>query len=159
MDYFTKKINRSLAKLPLNFNGSLVEFRLISLVKWATGRHIKCYNVNSSSAGTPFVKFYNEHENKPEISRFYWGTSHYSDVRMGAMASQITGIWTVCLVVCSGAHQRKYQNSGSEVASLHKRPVMRKMFPFDDVIMTTMINAYIFHTSQISQAMWSHSIT
>ena len=32
---------------------------------------------------------------------------YYSYVTMSAMTSQITGIWTVCSIVCSGAHQRK----------------------------------------------------
>ena len=39
--------------------------------------------------------------------------SHYSDVTLSAMASQITGIWTVCSAVCSGARQRKHQRSAS----------------------------------------------
>ena len=34
---------------------------------------------------------------------------HYSDVIMSAMASQITGVSTVCITVCSGADQRKYK--------------------------------------------------
>ena len=72
-------------------------------------------------------------------------TSHYSDVIMGAMASEITGVSVVCLIVCTGADPRKHQNSASlafvrgihrwPVNSLHKGSVMRKMFPFDDVIM------------------------
>ena len=71
--------------------------------------------------------------------------NHYNDVIMGVMASQITnlpiGYSTVYLV----ADQRKHQSSASlafvrgihrsQVNSPHKRPVMRKMFPFDDVIM------------------------
>ena len=77
-----------------------------------------------------------------------WGirrNSHYTDVTMSIMASQISGIWTVCSDVCSGAHQRKHQSSTSpafvrgihrwRVNSPHKGPVTRKMFPFDDVIM------------------------
>ena len=61
------------------------------------------------------------------------------------MASQITCISIVCSTVCSGADQRKRQSSASlafvrgihrlPVNSPHKGPVMRKMFPFDDVIM------------------------
>ena len=39
--------------------------------------------------------------------------SHYSDVIMSAMASQITGVSIVCSAVCSGADQRKYQSSAS----------------------------------------------
>ena len=70
---------------------------------------------------------------------------HYSDVIMGAMASQITGVSIVFSTVCSGADQRKHQSSALlvfvrgihrwPVNSPHKGPVTRKMFPFDDVIM------------------------
>ena len=64
---------------------------------------------------------------------------------MSAMASQITGVFVVCLTVGSGADLRKHQSSASlpfvrgihrwPVNSPHKRPATRKMFPFDDVIM------------------------
>ena len=66
---------------------------------------------------------------------------HYNDIRMGAIASQITSL----TIVYSGADQRKLQSSASlafvqgihrrPVNSPHKWPVTRKMFPFDDVIM------------------------
>ena len=71
--------------------------------------------------------------------------THYNDVIMIAMASQITGFSIVCLTACSGADQRKHQSSASlafvrgihrwPVDSPHERPVTMKMFPFDDVIM------------------------
>ena len=70
---------------------------------------------------------------------------HDSDVMMGAMASQITSLFIVYSTVYSGSDQRKHQSSASlaivrgihrwPVNSPHKRPVTRKMFPFDDVIM------------------------
>ena len=70
---------------------------------------------------------------------------YYSDVIMGAVASQITDVSIVCLNVCSGADQRKHQSSASlafvrgthrwSVDSPYKGPVTRKMFPLDDVIM------------------------
>ena len=73
-------------------------------------------------------------------------SKHYSDVIMGATASQITSVSVVYSTVCSGADERKYQSSASlafvrgihrwSVNSPHKGPVTRKMFPFDDVIMT-----------------------
>ena len=73
--------------------------------------------------------------------------NHYNDVIMSAMASQTTGVSTVCSSVCSGADQRKHQSSASvafmrgihrwPVDYPHKRPVTLKMFPFDDVIMFT----------------------
>ena len=70
---------------------------------------------------------------------------HYNDVIMTTMASQITSLTVVYSTVYSHADQRKHQSSASlafvwgihrgPVNSPHKGPVMRKMFPFDDVIM------------------------
>ena len=70
---------------------------------------------------------------------------HYNDVIMGAMASQITSLTIVCSNIYSGSDKRKHQSPASlafvrgihrwPVNSPHKRPVTRKMFPFDDVIM------------------------
>ena len=69
---------------------------------------------------------------------------HYSDVIMGAMTSQITSLTIVYSMVYSGADKRKHQSFASlafvrgihrwPVNSQHKGPVMRKMFPFDDII-------------------------
>ena len=71
---------------------------------------------------------------------------HYSDIVMGAMVSQITSLTIVYSTVYSGADQKKHQSSASlafvreihrwPVNSPHKWSVTRKMFPFDDVIMT-----------------------
>ena len=73
-------------------------------------------------------------------------STHYCDVIMGAMASQITSLTIVCSTVYTGANQRKHQSSASlafvqgihrwPVNSPHKGPVTRKMFPYDDVIMS-----------------------
>ena len=70
---------------------------------------------------------------------------HCYDVIMGAMASQITSLTIVCSIVYWGTDERKHQSSAPlafvwgihrwPVNSPHKGPVMRKMFPFDDVIM------------------------
>ena len=70
---------------------------------------------------------------------------HYNDVRMSAMASQITSLTIVYASVYSGTDQRKHQSSTSlafvrrihrwPVNSLHKGPITRKMFLSDDVIM------------------------
>ena len=70
--------------------------------------------------------------------------SHYNDVIMGAMASQITSLTIVYSTVYSGTDQRKCQSSASlafvrgihrwPVNSLHKGPVTRKVCPFDDFI-------------------------
>ena len=74
-----------------------------------------------------------------------WAISHYNDVIMGVMASQIASLTIVYSTVHSDADQRKHQSSASlafvrginrwPVNSPHKWPVTRKMFPFDDVIM------------------------
>ena len=65
------------------------------------------------------------------------------------MASQITSVSVINWTVCSGGDQRKHQSSASlafvrgihrwPVNSPHKVPVTWKMFPFDDVIMSTWI--------------------
>ena len=70
---------------------------------------------------------------------------HYNDVIMSAMASRITSVSIVCSRVGSGGDSKKHKSSASlafvrgihrwPVKSPHKRPVTRKMFPFDNVIM------------------------
>ena len=72
---------------------------------------------------------------------------------MGAIASQITSLTIVYSIVYSDVNQRKHQSSASlafvrgihrgPVNSPHKWPVTRKMFPFDDVIMTTSCNGLL----------------
>ena len=71
--------------------------------------------------------------------------NHYSDVIMGAIASQISSLTSVYSNVYSDAGQGKHQSSVSlasvrgihrgPVNAPHKWPVTRKMYPFDDVIM------------------------
>ena len=71
---------------------------------------------------------------------------HYDDVIMSTIASQITSLTIVYSTVYSSADQSKHQSSASlafvweihrgPVNFPHKWPVTRKMFPFDDVIMT-----------------------
>ena len=78
-------------------------------------------------------------------TEFPWCQSHYNDVIMSTMASQITSLTIVYWSFYSGADQRKYQISASlafvrgthrwPVNSPHKGPVTWKMFPFDEVIM------------------------
>ena len=67
---------------------------------------------------------------------------------MSAMASEITGVSIVCSTICSGADQNKKNklpslavvrvNHRRAVDSPHERPVTRKIFPFDDVIIEGM---------------------
>ena len=69
---------------------------------------------------------------------------HYTDVIMGAIASQITSLTIVYSTINSDADQRKYHSSASlafvwgihrgQMNSPHKWPVTRKILPFDDVV-------------------------
>ena len=61
--------------------------------------------------------------------------THYNDVIMSTIASQITSLTIVYSTVYSGTDQRKFQSSASLafVRGINRWP--RKMFPFDDVIM------------------------
>ena len=84
---------------------------------------------------------------------------------MGANASQITSLTIVFSTVYSDADQRKHQSSASLafvrgihrglVNSLHKWPVMRKMSPFDDVIMKSslfkIMACCLFDTNSLNQ--------
>ena len=75
--------------------------------------------------------------------------SRCDDVIMTMLASQITSLTVVYSIVYSGVNQRKHQSSASlafvweihrgPVNFPHKWPVTRKMFPFDDVIMSCLL--------------------
>ena len=63
--------------------------------------------------------------------------THYSDIIMSAMASQITSVSSVCSTFCSSTDQIKHQSSAS-LAFVRVTPdqgtVTRKMSQFDDVM-------------------------
>ena len=92
---------------------------------------------------------------------------HYSDVRMSAMASHITGVLIVCSPVCSGIHKRKHQSAASlacvkkiyrwTVDYLHKEQVTRKIFPFDDVIMQEQMHSRCYAGSSAKKIIHSAS--
>ena len=96
---------------------------------------------------------------KPSILALCTTRSHYNDVIMDPIASQITSLTIAYSVVYSDADQRKHQSSASlafvrgihrgPVNSPHKWPVTRKMFPFDDVIMPLMCSVH--------RSKWNHS--
>ena len=81
--------------------------------------------------------------------------THYGDIIMGAISSQITSLTIVYSTVYSDADQRKHQSSTSlafvwgihrgPVNSPHKWPVTRKMFPFDDVVMKLLHSHAMIH--------------
>ena len=72
---------------------------------------------------------------------------HYSDVIMGAIASQYTSFTIIYSTVYSDSDQRKHQSSASLAFVWgnprwpHKWPVTRKIFPFDDAIMFGIISS------------------
>ena len=73
-------------------------------------------------------------------------TQFFHYVIMSAMVSQITSLTIITQPFIQGTDQRKHQSSASlafvreihrlPVNSPHKAPVTRKMFPFDEVIMS-----------------------
>ena len=73
--------------------------------------------------------------------------SHYCDVIMGVISSQITSLTIVYSTVYLSADQRIHESSASlafvrgihrwPVNSPHRGSVTRKMFPFDDINMWT----------------------
>ena len=92
--------------------------------------------------------------------------NHYNDVILSAMASEITSLTIVYSTVYSGADQRKHQSCASlafvrgihrwPVNSPHKGSVTRKMFPFEDVIMSWLI-VQICHSNEGNWNYESHS--
>ena len=90
--------------------------------------------------------------------------THYIDVIVSDMVSQITGASIVCSTVCSGIDQRKHQSSAPLAIEMeihrwpvnfpHKGPVTRKMFPFDDVIMGRCIWSSLCQQTVHHQAQW-----
>ena len=95
------------------------------------------------------------------LNHFWW--LHYDDVIMGAMASQITSLTIVNSTVYLDADQREHQSPASlafvrgihrgPVNSPHKWPVTRKMFPFDDVIMTHRVLQTAFCVAWVLRAL------
>ena len=83
---------------------------------------------------------------------YYIFLYHYSDVIIGAMASQITSVSIAYSAVRSGADQRKHQSSASLAFAMrihwwpanspHKGPVTKKVFPCDEVIMTVIYRCW-----------------
>ena len=92
---------------------------------------------------------------------------HYDDVIMGAIASQITSLAIVYSTAYSDADQRKHQSSASlafvwgshrgPVNSPHKLPVTRKMFPFDDVLVSHSLVRF-FSTITFYEVRYGHDV-
>ena len=88
----------------------------------------------------------NSGENMKKTWTFETQSCHYDDVMLGAIASQITSLTIIYSIFYSDADQRKPQSSASlafvreihrgPVNSPHKWPVTRKMFPFDDIMVS-----------------------
>ena len=112
-----------------------------NLSKWHFHHSVK----NIISITNYFSTWMNNH-----IHTKLWGVNHYSDIIMGAMASQITSFRIVYSTVYSGADHTKPQISASlafvgeihqwPVDSPHKGPLNWKIFPFDYTIMHSCLN-------------------
>ena len=122
-------------------------FSLISTWRncWVNNRYAGYLRRHRAHYDVTVIKWLKrKHEFKGKLYQ-YPKCSHYDDVIMGTIASQITSLTSVYSTVCSGADQSKHQSSASlafvwgihrgPVNSPNKWPVTRKMFPFDDVIM------------------------
>ena len=86
----------------------------------------------------------------------YIGRSHYSDVIMCAMASQITSLTIVYSAVYSGADQRKHQSSTSLsfVRGIHRWPVIS---PHKGPVKTENVSIWWrHHANQNASLQWRH---
>ena len=143
--YWSCMINRSL--FSINWLIDLwIEWWIDQLIDWLIDWLIVFNIVFHSERSYMAIIFYGE-----RFQTLSWNSTdckvshHYSDIIMGAMASQITSLTIVYSIIYSGADQRKHQSSASlafvrgihrrPVNSPHKGPVMRKMFRFDDNMM------------------------
>ena len=96
-----------------------------------------------------YVEIFQWNRNVFILTKFSLLATHCNGVIMSAMASQITGVSIVCSTIYSGADQRKHQSATSRAFlrgihrwpgnSPNKRPVTRKMFPSDDIIMLKVV--------------------
>ena len=94
----------------------------------------------------PWMHFISDKADVLDRHGYLFSPGHYDDVIMTMLASQITSLTVVYSIVYSGVNQRKHQSSASlafvreihrgPVNFPHKWPVTRKIFPFDDVIMS-----------------------
>ena len=98
----------------------LFKFKKEKVIQWP--RQITCYKAigvatwrshNESRASLPFAWRTTAHIRCVDITKLPFCHSHYNDVIMGAMVSQITSLNIVYSTVYSGADQRKYQSSVS----------------------------------------------
>ena len=90
--------------------------------------------------------------------------SHYNDVIMSAMASQITSLTIVYSIIYLGADQSSASLAFVRgihrwpVNSPHKWPVTRKMFPFHDVIMKWVHGMVIRADSRFAPSHWETAL-
>ena len=101
------------------------------------------------------------------LQRFHFVAPHYCDVMMSAIASQITSLTIVYSTVYSDADQSKHQSSASLAFvrgnsprtgdSPHKWSVTRKVFLFDDVIMSEIfktILCVVLSATSVMELLW-----
>ena len=126
--------------LQMNWLGRCADNTLWKTIHYSFGWHIKTRRQRPIFSEMFFK--YHVWKNKNPV----WIPIHYNDVIMGAIASQITASRLFTQSFIQTQIKRKHQSSASlafvrgihrgPVNSSHKWPVTRKMFPFDDVIMS-----------------------
>ena len=127
----------------------LVHTTFIYIHELCLGQYHACNCITASDSGGHLMTDTSVHYNLHPViyghlPNVVWFT-HYGDIIMGAIASQITSLTIVYSAVYWDTDQRKHKSSASlafvwgihrgPVNSPHKWPVTRKMFLFDDVIM------------------------
>ena len=163
--YFTMKVNPCLAKPPLELKAMVelyrfhskrghwqlvLHFTCILIIKWLEVLEDwkPCHEftlIVDSIINLVYTAWWrHQMETFSTLLTLCAGNSPVT-VIISAMASQTNAVSIVDSTVCSGAVQTKHQSSSSlafvrgihrsPVDFLHKGPVMRKILPFDDVIM------------------------
>ena len=106
----------------------------------------------------PLVSRDTTRQNGASTSRNFSSGCHCNDGIMSLMVSQITSLTIVYSTIFQGTDERKHQSSASLAHSLvnspHKGPVTRKMFPFDDFIMSRQFEKYYGELNQ--RSLWNH---
>ena len=117
---------------------------LLQVMAWChqAGDHYlnQCWPSSMTQYGVPWPQsrcvniFWWNFQDRSEIIQgtevFQWGMDHHldphnSEAIISAMAIQITDVLIVCSTICSGADQRKHQNSASFtfVRGIHRWPM------------------------------------
>ena len=160
---FKKKKNIHICKI-ITTKSILCVCESFSVRKWIGSSLCLCCRRKSTQRGpgiitqSVFSKIFTINRIRHPIFR------HYSDVKMSAMASQITAVPTNCLLRRRSKKTSKLRVTAfvrgihrSSVDSHHKGPVTRKTFPFDDVIMVLNTNSDLDFNARVTAVLYELS--